>query len=280
MIRALNKPYYIFRPSQLVRRLAGRAPENIKLPWGARISINPNEDIGHALATTGVYDLTVSEVLWRLTEPDDVALDVGANIGYMSALLSARAARVVAFEPHPHLFERLSANVKGWKGNVEVHQLALSDESGEESLCIPDGFERNEGVAFVSHHAAVGRYIKVRAVRLADLNIDKVGIAKVDVEGRELNVLRGAGRLIGQVRDIVFEEHGTHPTPATLYLQERGYHLFYLGRKMFGPTLTPVQHTPRTRDCYAPQNCLATLDAGRAQERMKPRGWRVLKAAS
>lgn len=276
MIRALNKPYYLFRPSQLVRRLAGGVPERVNLPWGPSIAINPAEDIGHALATTGVYDLTVSEALWRLTEPDDVALDVGANIGYMSALLSARAARVVSFEPHPQLFERLAANVSGWKGNVELHRLALSDEAGEVWLCIPEGFERNGGVAFISHSAGAGRSITVRAARLADLNVGGVGIAKIDVEGRELHVLRGAGSLVGQIRDIVFEEHGTHPTPTTVYLQERGYQLFYLGRKMFGPTLTPVRHAPRARDPYAPQNCLATLDAGRARERMEPRGWRVL----
>lgn len=280
MIKLLNKPYYVFRPSQLVRRLAGGAPESVNLPWGPSIRVNPAEDIGHALATTGVYDLAVSEALWRLTEPGDVALDVGANIGYMSALLSARAARVVAFEPHPQLFERLSANVKGWKGDIEVHQLALSDESGEECLCIPDEFERNEGLAFISRSDGARRHIKVRAARLSDLKVDGVGIAKIDVEGRELNVLRGAGRLIGRIRDVVFEEHGTHPTPATLYLQERGYQLFYLARTMFGPTLTSVRHTPQARDPYAPQNCLATLDADRARKRMKPRGWRVLRAAS
>jgi FkbM family methyltransferase len=280
MIRALNKPHYIFRPSQLVRRLAGGKPEVVSLPWGLSIGVNPAEDIGHALVTTGIYDLAVSEALWRLTDSDDVALDVGANIGYMSALLSARAARVVAFEPHPQLFERLSANVGRWRGNIEVRQLALSDESGEECLCIPNEFERNEGVAFVSGSAGAGRHIKVRAVRLADLKIENVGIAKIDVEGRELNVLRGAGRLIGQVRDVVFEEHGTHPTPATLYLQERGYQLFYLGRTMFGPTLTPIGHTPRTRDPFAPQSCLATLDAARALKRMRPRGWQVLRATS
>jgi FkbM family methyltransferase len=275
----LNKPHYIFRPSQIVRRLIRRAPDTVNLPWGLPISINPNEDIGHSLATTGIYDLTVSEALWRLTDSSDVALDVGANIGYMSALLSVRAASVISFEPHPQLFERLSLNIQRWKANIEIHQLALSDRSGEALLSLSEAFERNEGVGSISYPSVTGRNIKVQTVKLSDLKIDNIRIAKIDVEGHELNVLRGAGPLVGQLRDIVFEEHGTIPTPTTQYLHARGYELFYVGRKMFGPSLISIQTSPKRRDPYAPQSLLATLDVARAQKRMKPLGWRVLKSS-
>src|SRR5882724_1375106 len=106
----LNKPEYWFRPRQLCRKAffelgyyTRTASAWVYLPWGLRVAVNPHESIGKSLLTHGVYDLAVSETIWRLTEPGDSCLDVGANIGYMTSLLAVRAAesgKVFSFEPH------------------------------------------------------------------------------------------------------------------------------------------------------------------------------------
>jgi hypothetical protein len=60
----INRPYYVFRPSQLWRRLRLSALEQrsvARLPWGLEIEFNTAESIGNRLATNGVLDLEVTE---------------------------------------------------------------------------------------------------------------------------------------------------------------------------------------------------------------------------
>jgi hypothetical protein len=116
------------------------------LPWGIKIRIFSGEAIGHAIWTTGLYDLSVTEMLWRLIDPGDIAIDVGANIGYMSSVMMQRvgpAGKVLSFEPHPELYQRLADNVKLWKEffpktHIQVEELALSDYSGGGFLIFPE----------------------------------------------------------------------------------------------------------------------------------------------
>src|SRR5262249_15069120 len=138
LLRRLNKPEYFFRPSQLLRRLhqvvrsIGGSHE-VNFPWGAHISIDPREEIGRAILRKGLYDLIVSETLWRLVEPGDLAVDVGANIGAMTSLMARRCGpngMVASFEPHPRNFRALERNAARWRSHemaaLILHQMALS----------------------------------------------------------------------------------------------------------------------------------------------------------
>ena len=122
----LNKPYYLFRPRQLFirlkRRLSGYKPindsEQVVLPWKMPIRVRPSDMIGSAIIRAGVYDPCVSEVLWRLLDKEETAIDAGANIGQMTSLMARRVGekgKVLSFEPHPHIFQELTANVALWQ---------------------------------------------------------------------------------------------------------------------------------------------------------------------
>src|ERR1051326_7108633 len=81
---SFNKPEYVFRPRQILRRFAIRPKgaddtAEVLLPWGLPFRIRPQEVLGRAIWNTGVYDLAVSEALWRLTRPGETAVDAGAN---------------------------------------------------------------------------------------------------------------------------------------------------------------------------------------------------------
>ena len=86
----LNRPEYIFRPAQVYKRLSHFKAkqtnqfENVSLPWGVNITVRPDEVIGRSLWSMGIYDLSVTETLWRLIDSGETAVDVGANIGYGS----------------------------------------------------------------------------------------------------------------------------------------------------------------------------------------------------
>ena len=90
-MRQVLKPEYLWRPGQVLRRLAFRPSGQItslSLPWHCTISACSAEAIGRSIATQGVYDLPLTEAIVRLADPGDTALDLGANIGYCTLVLA------------------------------------------------------------------------------------------------------------------------------------------------------------------------------------------------
>lgn len=234
-----------------------------------------------------MFDLTVSEYLWRLTDSGETAFDVGGNIGYTASILAFRvgsAGQVHAFEPHPQLSQELAANAKLWTvpphGYVTVHECALGAMTGTEWLNIPDRFEDNRGLASTSRiQGDGGLAIVVKTLDESLAHLTSVGVMKLDVEGDELDVLRcGLSALQGgKVRDIVFEDHGQMPTPTAELLLQNGYKVFSLRLVDTGPVLTPAgQVAPPLRSWDSP-NYLATRDPERAVKRFQARGWHCLK---
>jgi FkbM family methyltransferase len=270
----LLRPEYVYQPRFLFKSLWRRKltqSETVKLSWGLPITVNGQEIIGQSVAVFGVFDLPVLETLWRLTDKDDLALDIGANIGLMSSVLAKRAKKVIAFEPLPALCKRLRENVAAWgtEGEkVTVYESAVSESSGVAGFEYTELFYMNEGLAHLSENGP----IQVNTVRLDDIVDTKIGVMKVDVEGFELSVFRGAQRLFeGRlIRDIVFEEHNTPPTPVISFLEDHGYRIFHLSHSFRALKLGSQ------RNGQSP-NYLATLDAERALARLSPEGWRVLR---
>src|SRR4051794_28737595 len=101
IIRRLSKPAYLFRPGQIARRIRNThaATDQIttRLPWGPPLRVSRSEMLGACIARAGVYELVVTEAIWRLATSDDLACDVGANVGYFTSLLAHRCSEVVAF---------------------------------------------------------------------------------------------------------------------------------------------------------------------------------------
>jgi len=284
------KPWFLYRPQQIVRRLrAGVRPPSpafsaIDTSWGARVIVDPTKTIGRSIVTTGLFDLTVSEVLARLIDAGDTVVDAGANVGYMTVLAATaagRGGRVLAFEPHPDLFAILRQNAayamrSGCR--VETRQTALGDRHGQAHLRIPESFADNDGVAtFVDSSAAPARIVPVAMERLDDLIDSPVSVLKLDVEGFEASVLRGAQRLLSarQVRHIVFEDHDLERSEVVRMLKDDGYHLFTIGWRMRGLELGPVERGPLAAPFEAP-SFVATTEPEEVIARTAPRGWQVL----
>jgi len=287
-MRSLWKPWYVYRPTQILRRLTRflrKPPEGlvrIALPWGVAIAVNPRETIGQALWTAGIYDLAVSELLYRLTPVGGTVVDAGANIGYMTSLLAARVGptgRVLAFEPHPMLAELLRRNVDEMartfpKAPIEVHQVALSDSVGTARLLCPEEFSANQGLGFLS---TGGDGVQVPTIRVDDLLGDGVvAVMKLDVEGHEPAVLRGASRLLGErrLRHVVFEDHHGSESETCQVFRSAGYTLFQVGWSMGGLILADLTAPPVCSPYEAP-SYLATVAPDEAIAAGGPRGWRV-----
>ncbi|MGA4842214.1 FkbM family methyltransferase [Streptomyces sp. G45] len=148
----------------------------------------------------------------ELCPPDcGTAVDVGSWYGPWSRRLAARARRVVAVEPVPHLARALAAAAPA---NVRVVQAAASDRPGTARLWLPRGDRGDRGVSSLVrrdevHTAAV----EVPCLTLDGLGLRDVRFIKIDVDGAELPVLRGARGLLTRDRPALFVELETRIQP-------------------------------------------------------------------
>jgi FkbM family methyltransferase len=295
----LNKPEYWFRPGQIFRKfeyISGRHTSSntvdVHLPWGPVLQVNPHETIGQNLVTLGVYELAVSETLWRLAESGEWCLDIGANIGYMTGLLAARVqagGKVSSFEPHPIIFGRFQANIKKLANDkyapIQAHQIAAGATDGTTNLVEPEGFDGNEGNAKLTNNPISSKkayQIKISRLDSLFFKEERFGVVKVDVEGWELSVFQGAEQLLAKhrIRDIVFEDFEAFPSESVKFLQNKGYTIFRIAKKILGPHICHPSEA-KAQDLllpYEPVNYLATIDPQRALKLMRPRGWFCLKA--
>ena len=292
----MRKPEYLFHPRQAVHRLVrerrgAQELERVVLPWGTPILIRPDEAIGRAIWRTGVYDVVVSEAILRLAARGETAVDVGANIGVMTSAMGVAvgaAGRVLCFEPHPGLSVELSENITRWREalsweHVERSELALSEHPGEVRLLASAGFDANRGTATLAplsrnEGRPTSQFHVVATTLDLVLGSATIGVLKVDVEGHELEVFRGASALLssGRVRDIIFEEYHSYPSPVTDALKSYGYQVFLIRKGLLGPVLqSPVDG--RLQLDWETPNYLATRDANRAVERLGPLGWHSLR---
>jgi FkbM family methyltransferase len=129
-----------------------------------------------------------------------VAVDVGANEGVYAYALSEVGAVVHAFEANP-VFAAFAADMLG--DRAEVHELALSNETGQASFFLPlaeDGSELHLAGNLKNAHSQFDRQtvIRVETRTLDAFNLRNVQFIKVDVEGSELEVLAGARETIAR----------------------------------------------------------------------------------
>ena len=283
--RALH-PCFLFRPDTFVRavwRKLRARPRScvVRTAWGDPLEIDPREFIGAQVYLRGVHELPVCEVLWRLSRPGDRVVDVGANIGLMTSLLSQRVGfggRVFSFEPHPALFPRLRQNARRWqRPQVQVFDRAVSNRTGSNRLFETDAFPHNSGTAGLTNRSEQHRSFEVRTVCLDHaLPPDDYGVLKIDVEGHEHEVLSGSTDALdlGRFRDVVLESTATYPSAAHRLLLAYGYYVFEIGAAFNGPKLLAAG---RRRAEQGTADYLATLDPQRAQELIASKGWNVLR---
>ncbi|MBA7531310.1 hypothetical protein ES705_23522 [subsurface metagenome] len=237
------RPENIFRPMKILRRLTREYSksynviEEVTLPWGLKMRVRPYETIGSCIWRLGIDDLCVSESIWRLLDAVECSVDIGSNIGHMTSVIGTRVGqtgKVIAFEPHPWIYKELNVNVRNWAklsgmGKIITQNIALSDHCGDGLLNIPDDFEKNRGLAtLISDNKKTGFNGRVCKVSLKTLGqvigkTGRIGVIKIDVEGHELEVLKGGAQLINghAFRDIIFEQTGQFHTPITEFLKKK-----------------------------------------------------------
>lgn len=152
----------------------------------------------------------------RLADPGRTSIDVGANRGVWTEAMRRHSRDVLAFEPNPKMFRDLARRLGP---GARALPLALSDRNGDAELRVPRrrrGYS-NQGATLA--HASLGACpfgsLLVQTRRLDDIETGDVGLIKIDVEGHELAVLRGAAALLARCRPALIieieEKHHRRP---------------------------------------------------------------------
>jgi len=194
----------------------------IRYGQGADLKFNTgNANPGYALGTT---EPLVQDVLGCILRPGDVFFDIGANVGFytvIGARLVGPMGRVFAFEPFPEnaAAARHNAELNAFH-TITVLEDAVSDVSGEGELLLA-AEPTWAKLDFTGSHSSTHGRLKVNLVRIDDLIEQKVveppALVKIDVEGAEVEVLRGmAGTVAAFSPLILCENHGRNEQVAGL----------------------------------------------------------------
>ncbi|MFF4521583.1 FkbM family methyltransferase [Streptomyces bluensis] len=140
------------------------------------------------------------------------AVDVGGWYGPWTRRLAGRAHQVVTVEPVPHLARLLASTALA---NVRVIQAAASDRPGTARLWLPPGDEGERGVSSLVRRDIHARALEVPCVTLDGLGLRDVGFIKIDVDGSEPAVLRGARGILVRDRPALFIELESRIQPIT-----------------------------------------------------------------
>ena len=253
-LEALFKPEYAEDPCQILRRLSyacglrGKIKGKVfDLLWGEKIFLFDDCLISKALLTVGVYELEVTEAVYRLVKSGDIVVDVGANVGYYTSLMLSRCGPeglTYSFEPHPDLFKRMEENVDlhGNASRSRLYNIALSNTTSTAELYIPDTYKENSGASSLTSRWKDGRYKSLEVpVERFDyiMDHDQISLMKIDVEGHEMQVLEGCERLMdrGGIRAIIFEDWTGEVIE---FLDRKGWSIFFLMRARRGLKLLDV----------------------------------------
>ena len=202
----------------------------------------------------GCHEPGLTRQIKRFFRPGFVAFDVGANVGSHTLTMSDRAGKdgkVFAFEPNPKAYQRLLENIALNKlENIETLSCALSDTTAEEKLFVPVEGTANRGVASLYRENVDYQMVEVPVeMRTMDEVVKERGLSrldfiKIDTEGNEIKVLKGARSCIAEYRPLIVFEYdrrswknsGTDFAVAKEYFSGLNYSLSVIGPR----SLTPI----------------------------------------
>lgn len=195
--------------------------------------------IGRSLDRYGEFSESECNLFRQLLRPGQVVVEAGANIGAHTVVLSravGAAGRVYAFEPQRILFQMLCGNL-ALNGcmNVVCREMGLGDQPG--TLRVPPlDYQRENNFGGVELSDA-GAGDPVPVVTLDSLELSACHFLKADVEGMELQVLRGGRKTLIRHRPLLYIENDRASASAALieYLQGLEYELYWHLPPLFSP---------------------------------------------
>lgn len=228
------------RAAMLLRRVALmsiRHPVDDVI-YGQKMRLYPFNNVceKRALFTPQFFDPVERAILSGCLKEESVFVDVGANIGLYSLFVAGLtpSVRVLAIEPQPDLFARLTYNVaQNETGRIKALCCALSDKEGEMTLFISEDNRGESSIKIMDERAGSGNAIRVPAKTLLGVarqeGLKRIDALKIDVEGAEDLViapfLRDAPEEMLPGLVILGNSRSRWQVDIVAMMEERGYHV-------------------------------------------------------
>ena len=247
----------------------GKEPGAFELENSIRMVLDP-DDYFQCMMYYGRFCPEILQVLQKFVRLGDTVLDIGAQLGYFSlqvARLVSSTGRVYCFEPDPRSFARLDDAIRlsrvDW---IKSFQTALSAREGTMDFYLSPTLGWSTGVK--NSHLEDLQQVSVRTAPL-DLMVSRgeipsrIRLAKIDVEGFEMEVLRGMRNVLAESRPILVLEinvqmlhaQGTSPSEIVRFLESFEYRASRIDKD-----LRWWRSRPRMRLCPADAGLLMDCD--------------------
>lgn len=173
-----------------------------------KMLFNSNDTVvGRSLDLEGEWYQSEMDLLGRLINPGDIVIDVGANIGCHTvffAQIVGEKGVVFAFEPQIYTYHLLCANIAlNDLFNVIPEWKAVGAEKG---IIECDMLDPHKEQNFGEHRITSSQGMDLELVPLDVIGLEKCKLIKIDVEGMEIQVIKGARNLIKKCRPIIYAE--------------------------------------------------------------------------
>jgi FkbM family methyltransferase len=192
-------------------------PVWVQVEPGVKMLLDPYDFVSKEILETGVWEAQSWEIIGRTLGAGATFVDIGAHIGYYSlkaAPLVGPTGRVIAVEPNPETIPKLYGNIRASGAqNITVEPVACSNtEATLELFAAPraNTGETSLSRANASHDGQFVTSYKVRAQPLDDIlkdvGVSRVDAMKIDVEGAEYLVLKGASKTLDRDHPVILVE--------------------------------------------------------------------------
>lgn len=201
--------------SSIIRKLIEVHGMNLYLKdnEGFISKIYPDDDIFHLVQYKSHFDGKVLDLVNGIDLKDmNVCIDIGANLGFVSAILSERCKQVISFEPEPKNVLKFNDLIKiNNLKNIEVVQMAVADKVGKLKFYTSSTAHAHHSLGLAHESQSGFNFIEVDVTTLDEFckkrGINEIDCLKVDVEGFEYEVFQGSKDLLinRKIKNIIFE---------------------------------------------------------------------------
>jgi FkbM family methyltransferase len=226
------------------RKLFGYGRDAIVIRNGIRWHLDLDEGIDFSIYLLGAFERSTVNAYRKFLPPGGIALDIGANIGAHTLPMAQAVGtegRVYAFEPTRYAFSKLARNISlnpALASRICLEQTMLSDKDNSSppsvlysswSLATAGGSRHPKHLGQLKD--AAGAMVRKLDSRIDQLGLDRIDFIKIDVDGNECEVFRGAQRTLARYRPKILmefmpyglEENGHSMKELVDLLKDAGY---------------------------------------------------------
>ena len=254
-------------PDALSRLFQPLVPVWLDVEPHVRMRLDPYDLIPNTILSTGTWEPESWRAIREHLHPGDTFVDVGAHIGIYSlraAPVVGPGGHVIAVEPNPETVRALQANIdaSGAGAVISVQPVACSDTEGTLKIFAAPRNNTGESSLSQANASQIGQATAYSArtlpldVILRNTGVSRVDAIKIDVEGAEYLVLKGAAEtlkrhhpfLIVELSEVQLRTMGTSSAEITSLLQSYGYqrsHGYDVANVEFSPVTTGEIRQPK-----------------------------------